>query len=262
MKISVIVPTYNHGKYITQCLESILCQKGDFQMEVIIGDDCSTDDTRLTATQFQSKYPGIFFLLPPKTNIGVTKNLKRCLDACSGEYIAVCEGDDYWTDERKLQKQLSFLQLHPDHSMCFSAILIYYEDSNHFETFADPYSLTRDFLTTADLITNNYIGNFSCCIYRTDVVRRLPTGIFDFFTVDWMFNMVCGELGKIGFLREQMSVYRKHKKGVWAGSTELENLHRILPLIDTYNRFFDYKYDSLFRGRRKLIEREIARLTV
>lgn len=261
MKISVIVPTYNHEHYIAQCLESILCQKGDFQPEIIIGDDSSTDGTRLTAKQFQCKYPDTVFLLPSLENLGVTKNLKRCLDACTGEYIAICEGDDYWTDERKLQKQVSFLELHRDYSMCFSAILIYFEESNTLEMFGNPLSLPHDVLTTPDLIKYNYIGNFSCCMYRTDVIRRLPPGLFDFFTVDWMFNMACGEFGKIGFIREAMSVYRKHKKGVWAGSSELENLHKMLPLIDTYNRFFDYKYDSLFRKNRKQVKREIARLT-
>jgi glycosyltransferase involved in cell wall biosynthesis len=227
-------------------------------MQIIIGDDCSTDNTRLTATQFQRNYPDRFSVLPPERNIGVTKNLKRCLDACSGEYIAVCEGDDYWTDEHKLQKQVSFLELHRDYSMCFAAIVIYYEETNKFERFAAPFSLARDVLTTADLVTINYIGNFSCCMYRTEIIRRLPSAIYDFYTVDWMFNMVCGEFGKIGFIREPMSVYRKHKHGAWAGSTELENLHRLLPLIDTYNRFFDYKYHSLFRQLKNEVKRGIA----
>jgi hypothetical protein len=139
--------------------------------------------------------------------------------------------------------------------------MIYYEESNTFEPFASPFSLTHDVLSTADLITNNYIGNFSCCMYRADVIRRLPTGIFDFFTADWMFNMVCGELGKIGFIREYMSVYRKHKQGIWAGSTELEQLYNVLPLVDTYNRFFDYKYDSLFRKFKRRVKLTIINLT-
>jgi glycosyltransferase involved in cell wall biosynthesis len=92
MKISVVVTAYNHEKYITQCMESVLCQKGDFQLEVIAGDDCSKDNTRSILQQFQQKYPEVVFLLPPGENLGVTKNLKRCLDACSGEYIAICEG--------------------------------------------------------------------------------------------------------------------------------------------------------------------------
>src|SRR5690349_4970838 len=98
MKINVIVTTYNHEKYIAQCLESILEQKGDFEIEVIVGDDCSTDGTRKIVEGFGARHPNIISVLPKGENLGITKNLKRCLDACTGEYIAICEGDDYWTD--------------------------------------------------------------------------------------------------------------------------------------------------------------------
>ncbi len=246
MKISVIVTTFNHEKYIAQCLESIRCQKGDFQMEVIIGDDSSTDHTRAIAQQFQEKYPEIFAVLPAGPNLGITKNLKRCLDACSGKYIAICEGDDYWTDTNKLQKQMIFLESHPDYSMCFSALIIYYEDIDKFEPYQDQLRLSQDVLTTEELIEQNYIGNFSCCMYRTDVVKNLPDKLFEMFTVDWMFNISCSQFGKIGFIRDRMSVYRKHSSGAWAGRSEVENLHHILPLIDVYNEFFDYKYDAYF----------------
>ncbi|HKB44637.1 MAG TPA: glycosyltransferase family 4 protein, partial [Chitinophagaceae bacterium] len=97
-----------------------------------------------------------------------------------------------------------------------------------------------------DLIEQNYIGNFSCCMYRSEIVRKLPEKIFEFFTVDWMFNLCCGELGKIGFLRDWMSVYRKHSTGAWAGRSELENLYQLLAVIDTYNEFLNYKYDVHF----------------
>ena len=166
MKISVIVTSFNHEKYITQCLESILSQTGDFDMEIIIGDDCSTDNTRTIAQYFEEKYPQIITVLPPGPNLGITKNLKRCLEACSGDYVAICEGDDYWTDTNKLQKQKKFLDSHPDYSMCFSAIMIYFEDQNRFEPHHDQLLLSKNILSTEDLIQQNYIGNFSCCMYR------------------------------------------------------------------------------------------------
>ena len=247
MKISVIVTTYNHEKYIAQCLESILCQTGDFEMEVILGDDNSTDHTREIAQQFEQKDPQVVLLLPARPNLGITKNLKRCLDACSGNYIAICEGDDYWTDSTKLQKQMAFLESHPAYSMCFNAFTIYFEANGRSEPFQDQLLLEKDFLTTEALIEQNYIGNFSCCMYRTEIVRKLPDPLFEIFTVDWIFNICCSQFGEIGFIRDRMSVYRKHASGAWAGKSELESLHQILPLIDTYNEFLGYQYDAHFR---------------
>lgn len=233
-------------------------------MEVIVGDDASTDSTRQLAEQFQARYPGLISLLPPEKNLGITKNLKRCLDACTGEYIAICEGDDYWTDVYKLQKQKDFLEEHGEFSMCFSPFIILYEETGtfalHRESMYDPLYLPRDFLTTEDLIEQNYIGNFSCCMYRTRVIRQLPQEIFEMYTVDWLFNMVCGQFGRIGFLRDWMSVYRKHSGGAWAGSSTLENHKKWVQLIDIYNEYFEYRYDRLFMEKKGHIENSIARL--
>ena len=117
IKISVVVTAYNHENYIAQCLDGILQQKGDFTLEVILGDDCSQDKTRQIMHTYQEKHPDIFMLLPPRANMGITKNIKRCLDACTGSYIAFCEADDYWTDTYKLQKQLEFMESHPEYSL-------------------------------------------------------------------------------------------------------------------------------------------------
>jgi glycosyltransferase involved in cell wall biosynthesis len=245
-KISVVVTTFNHEKYIGQCLQSILDQTGDFDLEIIVGDDCSMDGTRLIAQEFKDKNPQRISLLPSPKNLGVTKNLKRCLDACSGEYIAVCEGDDYWTHPRKLQIQQDFLKQHAECSMCFCALTLYYQDKQEWTPHAGQASLKKAYLSTADLIRVNYIGTFSCCMYRADVVRRLPPALFEMYTVDWMFNMACGELGKIGYIRDRMCVYRLHSQGAWTGQGEQQRLDALSRSIDDYNAFFQYKYDRLF----------------
>ncbi len=248
-KISVVITAYNHERYIAQCLDSILTQKGFFDLEIILGDDCSTDRTHTIMESYQERHPGLMKMMPNDRNLGVTKNLQRCLEACSGDYIAICEGDDYWTDEYKLQKQMEFLADHPEFSMCFSAFMIRNEEENTLAPFGFQVQLEKDVLSTADLIEENYIGNFSCCMYRARAIREIPREIFSVFTVDWMFNMACGELGPIGFMRERMSVYRKHGQGAWTGRPELEQLDAILPLIDTYNRFLGGKYEKQFEKR-------------
>ena len=236
-------------------------QKGDFQLEVIVGDDYSTDRTLTMIEGFQKRYPKIIHILPTKKHLGITKNLKRCLDACSGEYIAICEGDDYWTVENKLQKQMDFLEVRKDCSMCFSALLLYYEEKNLNIPHQAQSLLQRDFLTLEDLIGNNYIGNFSCCMYRTEIIQKLPPRIYklEINTDDWIVGMACSQFGNIGFLPEKMSVYRIHAGGAWSGKDIVEQLDFTCKHMDVSNKFFDYKYDALFRQRRKVFEEQIAR---
>jgi glycosyltransferase involved in cell wall biosynthesis len=262
MKISVVVTTYNHESYIRQCLENILSQKGDYDLEVIVGDDCSTDKTLIIIEQYKISHRNTIFILPTQNNLGITKNLKRCLDACSGDYIAICEGDDYWTDNYKLQKQKDFLDKHRECSMCFSAIVLYYEDTNQFVPHQGQLSLKKQFLTTEDLIRINYIGNFSCCMYRTDSVRMLNDKIFNLYTVDWMFNMAIGELGMIGFLSDPMSVYRIRSGGAWSGKPRLEQLNDQLYHINTYNNYFGYKYNTSFSELKEKIGEEFDYLKI
>lgn len=260
MKISVVVTSYNHEKYINQCIDSILNQKGNFEMEIILGDDRSTDRTGEILAKYQKDHPGLFKILTAESNLGITRNLKRCLDACSGDYIAICEGDDYWTDPDKLQSQMDLLEHHPQYSMCFSAFTLYYQEENRFTPFSDQLEIAKNELTIEDLLYKNYIGNFSCCMYRASVVHSLPADLFDMFTVDWLFNMVCGEIGKIGFIRERMSVYRKHSGGAWTGKDPRDQLVGLISLIEVYNKYFLYKYDRQFNIIKKTAEYEIGAL--
>jgi glycosyltransferase involved in cell wall biosynthesis len=253
-KISVIVTSYNHEQYISQCLESILIQKGYFNLEIILGDDCSKDKTRKIMQQYYEIYPGIIKIMLDEPNMGISKNLKRCLDASTGDFIAVCEGDDYWTDENKLQKQMEYLEENEDCSMCFSALMILIEEENRFILHEGQNNLKKDTITTEDLIESNYIGNFSCCMYRTDVIRKLPLELFNIETADWMFNMACGNVGKIGFIRDPMSVYRIHSNGFWSGMSTREQNDMILLAIDIYDRFFNYKYEVQFTRLRNRIK--------
>ena len=107
MKISILVVTYNQEKYIQQCLDSILMQQIDFEYEVIIGDDCSTDNTAAICDLYAEKYSNFHVYHHPK-NLGHVGNWEFCLNQCHGEYIAILEGDDFWIDNRKLQKQVDY----------------------------------------------------------------------------------------------------------------------------------------------------------
>ncbi|WP_315817037.1 glycosyltransferase family 2 protein [Paraflavitalea speifideaquila] len=112
--ISVCIITYNHEKFIRQCLEGVVMQKTNFTFDVIVGEDCSTDKTRQVVAEFEAQYPGIIKPVYHARNVGGARNgYEFCYPKLTGKYIAICEGDDYWTDEYKLQKQVDFFRTEP-----------------------------------------------------------------------------------------------------------------------------------------------------
>ena len=121
-KVSAIIITYNHVRFIAQAIESVLLQEVDFPVEIIIGDDCSTDGTRELVKAYAEKYPNVIRALLPAHNLGMGKNFRALYTACNGEFIALMDGDDYWSDPRKLQKQVAFMEHNPEFSMCGTAV--------------------------------------------------------------------------------------------------------------------------------------------
>jgi len=116
MMVSIAMLTYNHEKYISQAIESVLAQEMPFTFEIVIGDDCSQDKTREVIMKYANEYPGIFNLIFNTENVGATSNSYNILKNCRGKYIAFLEGDDYWTDSQKLYRQIMFLEKEPDYS--------------------------------------------------------------------------------------------------------------------------------------------------
>src|SRR6185436_19281492 len=116
--ISVLVVTYNHEKFLRQALESVMMQETGFDFEVVIADDHSTDGTLAIAQAYEEKYGNVRILSGEGRNLGITRNYQRGLQACRGEYIAVVEGDDFWISPAKLQKQVEFLNEHPECALC------------------------------------------------------------------------------------------------------------------------------------------------
>ena len=114
IKISVAVITYNQQATISQTLDSILGQQGDFDLEIVIGEDCSTDNTFAVCQEYAVKYPNVVNLLPSINNLGILANFSRVMQACSGDYVGICAGDDYWCDDHKLQKQMGYFHIHPN----------------------------------------------------------------------------------------------------------------------------------------------------
>jgi glycosyltransferase involved in cell wall biosynthesis len=120
MKVSVLMPTYNHETFINQAIESFLAQVCNFEIELIIGNDASTDTTLEIAEEYAENNPNKIKLINHQSNQGLLQNYKSTIEVAQGEYFAILESDDYWTDNLKLQKQVDFLDANPDYGLCFT----------------------------------------------------------------------------------------------------------------------------------------------
>jgi len=127
--VSVKMLTYNHAPYIAQAIEGVLQQKTNFLFELVIGEDCSTDGTREIVFEYQKKYPDIIRVITSDRNIGGRKNSYRATKACRGKYVAFCEGDDYWHHAGKLQKQVDYMESHPECGLVCSSYDVYHVKS-------------------------------------------------------------------------------------------------------------------------------------
>lgn len=123
--VSICMITYNHEAYISKAIEGVLNQKTSFSIELIIGEDCSTDNTRRICQSYQTKYPDKIKLLLPETNLGMIRNFVDTFYASQGEFIAICEGDDYWIDPLKLQKQVDFMLDNEDYGLVYGKAQCY-----------------------------------------------------------------------------------------------------------------------------------------
>ncbi len=225
-KVSVVVLSYNQGAFIRQALDSFVMQKTNFPFEVLIHDDASTDGSADIIREYASKYPHIFRTVLQTENQWGKKSAWTdfLFPMVQGEYVAYCECDDYWTDENKLQKQADFLDAHPECSVCFHPVIVKWEDKSHEDSiFPSPeYRFNKDVLDLNDLIQHNFIQTNSVMYrwrFHKDPISLMP---WDICPGDWYLHMLHAQTGKIGFIPDVMSVYRKWDGGIWAGALETD----------------------------------------
>ena len=243
MKASVLMITYNHGPFIAEAIESVLMQQVDFDYELVISDDCSNDGTREIVQAYQEQYPDRIKLLLPEKNLGMHRNFVQTLYACQGQYVAVLEGDDYWTSKDKLQQQADFLDRNSDFAICFHNALMRFEDVN-----IEPVNLcTDDFkpvFTLRDLLRRNIIPTCTA-MFRHGLVREFPDWFFQTGMADWPFNVFNAMHGKIGYLNRVMAVYRSHEGGVWSGLSKARTVEELAKVHLHLNAYLNYEYDEI-----------------
>jgi glycosyltransferase involved in cell wall biosynthesis len=193
-------------------LDSVLNQKGPLELEVLVLDCGSTDNTVAIAREYEDKFRSIVRVRrSPHESRG--ENLRDAILTCTGEFIGFCNGDDYWLSERKLARQLLFLLRKPDHSMCFNWSLIDAADGSMFPD-GEEALISGEEVSVPHIATSPTMAALSSCFYRTPAARGIPAEVYEAASLpDWLFNIHIAQAGRVGFMRETTSAIRYHEQG-------------------------------------------------
>jgi glycosyltransferase involved in cell wall biosynthesis len=246
--IAIGVLTYNHEEYIIDCVESIIKQKGDFKLKIIISDDCSEDGTLRKLEEYIQRVhnPNVEFeVATNQKNMGVFTNFWKLLNLCKGyDYVGFCEGDDRWDSNKHIQTHVDFLSKNPECALSANAITYIDQKGKITEDFKP--RINGDIFTMVDLIKDNFIGNLSSCFHLGTNINNIDLKLKEYEMGDWLFNIFSSQYGDIGYLKNIKTHYRKHPKSYWSSMSEIKSCREVLRLIGKYNLYFNFNFDDEF----------------
>jgi glycosyltransferase involved in cell wall biosynthesis len=245
MKVSVVIVTYNHERYISRAIDGVLMQKTDFPFEIVIGEDHSTDATADILVGYRDRFPDKFHLLLQARNLGINPNFIATLGAAKGEYIALLEGDDYWTDRDKLAKQVEFLDRHPDYASCFHNVREVADDGSRPSRLAQPPNQPRT-SELDDILYDLFIQTSSTMFRRA--LFTVPDWFSQLPAFDWALHVLNAEHGKIGYLDEVMGVYRIHPTSTYSSLDLAGQYQAAIEYGEKLNDFLDHRHDKPLRA--------------
>lgn len=255
-KVSVLMITYNQERYVGQAIESVLAQQTDFAYELVIGEDCSTDGTRAICEAYQNAQPRTVRLLAREKNLGMTENLFSTFAECTGEYLAIVEGDDFWTDPLKLQKQADYLDANPDCALVFARTDAFFQNVDRPGYEIPPPDIGP--YTLDNLLKTNYIATCSV-MYRKDLVRVYPPWIRQLEMLDWPLHVLYAQCGTIGFIDEAMAAYRIHAESTFSSRNVADNYSSILKFYERIRPQVGPRYAGTISRSKATVYRALAR---
>ncbi|WP_316835587.1 glycosyltransferase family 2 protein [Pedobacter nutrimenti] len=256
--VSVCCITYNHENYITQALESFLMQETNFEVEILVGEDCSTDNTKAIIAEYAQRYPGKIQLIAHQPNKGAVRNQIDVMSRAKGKYIAMCDGDDFWIDPFKLQKQVDFLESHEDGVICCTYSRVIDENDQVVYEHPEPRSLEFDYPA---MLMGLREETRICSL----MVRNIQE-VMDIKKQQWYYHTHGSDTlfklyaafqtnHKVYVLPEVMSCYRLHAGGVWS---MIDSRLRKSRMISDFNLMIrNFSYSAVMK--RKLFKMYLQR---
>jgi glycosyltransferase involved in cell wall biosynthesis len=251
IKVSACIITYNHEKYIKECLDGALRQNLNCDYEINVFEDLSTDNTRSIVLDYAKRYPDKIKVFLNEKNLGLIGNWVYALTSCNGDYIAICEGDDYWMNDNKIQKQVDFLENHPDFALASHnaniiidrKIIKSYCRQNH------PRIMDLEHILT-------YGSGVPTCslLIKKDAISNLPDWFRKMRACDWTIQVIAAQSGKMIYFNEIMSTYRRHNQGALfalkkeaksrGGSDFCLPSKYTIEMIEAMDEYFEFKYSK------------------
>jgi glycosyltransferase involved in cell wall biosynthesis len=253
--ISVIILTYNQDKYIAQAIESVINQDVNFEYEIIIGEDCSVDDTFQIVLSFKNKYPEKIKLVTSELNVGLVKNYRRCLLECRGKYITALGGDDFWHSDQKLSIQVRFLESNPDFGLVHCGVTRFYENLGMKQNSCDVSKNIPNGYVYDYLLKENFIFAPTAC-FRKSLLAYIDFELYEklgFFIEDYPMWLEFSQHSKINYINQSLVTYRISDGSISRSLDFAKQLHYLENSLEI-KKYFLKKYPSKYIKISDLIE--------
>lgn len=249
--LSVCVVTYNHAKFIREALDGVYMQQTPFPFEVVAGDDRSTDGTTEIVLDYRARFPNQTRVLLAKENLGRYTgngrlNFVRTLQACRGRYVALLEGDDSWTEPRKLHKQVALLDRYPSWSLVFHPVQYDFDEPGR-----SPERIPRQAkpISGVEEVLGDHLIQTCSMVLRRAKLPPLPDWYFQLAMGDRPLCLLLAEQGAVGFLDEVMAKYRAHGGGLWWSTAARHKAREELRMYEVFRAHLQGRYDRLVTGQ-------------
>ena len=268
LMVSIICNVFNHGKYLHDALDGFVMQKTNFRFEVLVHDDASTDNSASIIREYEEKYPDLIKPIYQSVNQysqNISINLLYQIPRVQGRYVAACEGDDYWTDPLKLQKQVDFLEANPEYSMCATST-IWLDMRTNTKVPLCRTETDRD-VSLKELILEEKgrIFQFATIMVKRDVFCCRPDWMALFGVGDVPLNIYAATCGKVHMLADVTAVYRNHASGSVTAKMSRNSSYntsvydKVINGLRAFNEATNYAHDSIVTKKIKMIEYNLAR---
>ena len=251
MKLDIVLITYNQAQYIAQAMDGMMMQRvnPDVDVRVIVADDASSDDTLAIIHSYEKQSPFPFVYLPAEGNMGHVLNYKRAFAACTGDYVAILEGDDWWCNPYHLQKHLDFLDEHRECVLSSARPYLYDMRTQRFGIASYPEEQGDVWLITAqEEAAGNKIANLSTCVIRNNVLQEVCQCDFlwKIDMLDWLMEILLAEHGFLVKHKQSTSVYRVQDAGLWSRLDKSGQKELVLHQVEEYDALLAKRYTKEF----------------